>query len=91
MSFTVKWDEHQDDTLVQKTLRRKIEQIEAFSRANNTGYRYRYSNYCAEWQKSFEGYSEENLRFLQEVSRNFDYEELFQTGCTGSFKLTVGS
>ena len=91
VSFTVNWDERQDDTLVKTALRRTIEQIEASSTANKTDHRYRYLNYCAEWQKPFEGYGEENLRFLQGISRKYDPQGLFQRGCVGGFKLDVES
>ncbi|MCJ1456812.1 hypothetical protein MMC28_007177 [Mycoblastus sanguinarius] len=89
VSFTINWDEYGDDGLVKTTLRRTVEQIEATAAANKTGHRYRYLNYCAEWQRPFEGYGEENWRFLQGVSRKFDPEGFFQRGCVGGFKLDV--
>ena len=89
VSFTVNWDEHRDDELVQTTIRHAIEQIDAAATANKTAHRYRYLNYCAEWQRPFEGYGEENWRFLQGVSRRYDPEGLFQRGCVGGFKLDV--
>ena len=89
VSFTVNWDERRDDELVQTTIRHAIEQIDAAAAANKTGHRYRYLNYCAEWQKPFEGYGEGNWRFLQRVSRRYDPEGLFQRGCVGGFKLDV--
>ena len=87
VSFTVNWDKRQHDGLVKSTTRRAIEQIEAAAAVRNTGHRYRYLNYCADWQKPFESYGEENLRFLQGVSRKYDTEGLFQRGCEGGFKL----
>ena len=90
VSFTVNWAERQNDEFVKATTRRAVEQIEAFAAAHNTGHRYRYLNYCAEWQRPFEGYGEENWRFLQQVSRKYDPEGLFQRGCVGGFKLDVG-
>ena len=89
VSFTVNWDERRDDELVQTTTRRAVEQIDAAAAANKTAHRYRYLNYCAEWQRPFEGYGEENWRFLQGVSRRYDPEGLFQRGCVGGFKLDV--
>lgn len=67
------------------------EQIDAIAAAKGTGHRYRYLNYCAEWQRPFEGYGGENWRFLREVSRNYDPKGLFQRGCVGGFKLGVGN
>ena len=89
VSFTVNWDERRDDEIIKTTTRRAVEQIDAVAAANKTGHRYRYLNYCAEWQRPFEGYGEENWRFLQGVSRKYDPEGLFQRGCVGGFKLDV--
>ncbi|KAL9609611.1 MAG: hypothetical protein Q9167_005635 [Letrouitia subvulpina] len=87
VSFTINWDQSRDDELVNKAARRAIEQIEMAAAANKTGHRYRYLNYCASWQKPFKGYGEENWRFLQQVSRRYDPDGLFQKGCVGGFKL----
>jgi len=89
VSFTVNWAERRDDEFVKTTTRRAVEQIDAVAAANNTGHRYRYLNYCAEWQSPFEGYGVENWRFLQGVSRRYDPEGLFQKGCVGGFKLDI--
>ncbi|KAF2495883.1 FAD binding domain protein [Lophium mytilinum] len=89
VSFTVNWDESPDDELVKTTTRRTIEQIEAVAAANGTGHPFRYLNYCAEWQKPFEGYGKENWEFLRQVSREYDPEGLFQRGCVGGFKLDL--
>ncbi|MCJ1417466.1 hypothetical protein MMC32_003810 [Xylographa parallela] len=90
VSFTVNWAEPRDDEFVKTTTRDTIEQIDAFAAAHKTGHRYRYLNYCAEWQRPFEGYGLENWQFLQSVSRKYDPEGLFQKGCVGGFKLDVG-
>ena len=89
VSFTVNWDKRQDDDRVKMTTRRTVEQMEAVAAVYKTGHRYRYLNYCAEWQGPFESYGVENLQFLQEVSRRYDPEGLFQNGCVGGFKLGV--
>jgi hypothetical protein len=89
VSFTVNWAERRDDEFVKTTTRYAVEQIDAVAAANKTGHRYRYLNYCAEWQRPFAGYGEENWRFLQGVSRRYDPEGLFQRGCVGGFKLDV--
>lgn len=89
VSFTVNWDERRDDEFVKTTTRHVIEHIDAVAAANGTDHRYRYLNYCADWQKPFEGYGEENWRFLQGVSRRYDPQGMFQRGCVGGFKLGV--
>ena len=87
VSFTVNWALGKDDDLVERVTREAIEQIDAYAEQKGTGHRYRYLNYCAGWQKPFEGYGEENLEFLKGVSKDVDPEGLFQKGCTGGFKL----
>jgi FAD/FMN-containing dehydrogenase len=87
VSFTVNWDEEADDEFVKGMARRTLEKIEAFAVSNSTSHRYRYLNYCNEWQNPFEGYGEENWRFLKQTSKKYDPEGLFQKGCVGGFKL----
>ena len=89
VSFTVNWAERRDDEFVKTATRRAIEQIDAVAVANRTNHRFRYLNYCAEWQRPFESYGGDNWRFLQGVSRRYDPERLFQRGCIGGFKLNV--
>ena len=89
VSFTVNWDEKKNDEFINITTRRAVEQMEAVASANKTDHRYRYLNYCAEWQKPFAGYGAENQRFLREVSRRYDPQGLFQRGCVGGFKLDL--
>ncbi|EON70095.1 hypothetical protein W97_09361 [Coniosporium apollinis CBS 100218] len=89
VSFTINWAERRDDEFIKTTTRRAVERIDAVAAANQTGHRFRYLNYCAEWQRPFEGYGEESWRFLQGVSRRYDPEGLFQRGCVGGFKLDV--
>lgn len=89
VSFPVNWDEEKDDKLVHSMTRRAIEKIEAISTANGTAHRYRFTNYCNDWQKPLQGYGEENFRFMQRVSREYDPDGLFQKGCIGGFKLDM--
>ena len=89
VSFTINWAERRDDEFVKTATRRTTEQIDAVAAANKTSHRYRYLNYCAEWQRPFEGYGRDNWWFLQEVSRRYDLEELFQRDCVGGVKLNV--
>ncbi|KAL6158747.1 hypothetical protein ACJQWK_03329 [Exserohilum turcicum] len=91
VSFTVHWALEKDDQLVLDITRDAIEQIDAYALEKGTQHRYRYLNYCAKWQKPFEGYGEGNLEFLREVSADVDPEGLFQRGCTGGFKLGISS
>lgn len=90
VSLSVHWVDAKDDELARATTRSTMEKFEALIDANKTGHRYRYLNYSAAWQDPFKGYGEANLKFLQDVSRKYDPEGLFQKGCVGGFKLNVG-
>lgn len=87
VSFTINWANSRDDKFVRSTARRAIEQIDAAAVAKETSHPYRYLNYCTDWQRPFEGYSQENHHFLKGVSRKYDPDDLFQRGCVGGFKL----
>ncbi|KAF7181108.1 hypothetical protein CNMCM7691_000237 [Aspergillus felis] len=87
LSFSVYWQRAGDDKRVYASIRETIEKIDAVATANGTDHPFRYLNYCSQWQRPLEGYGEENLRFLTEVSRKYDPDGLFQRGCTGGFKL----
>ncbi|CAN9196388.1 unnamed protein product [Alternaria alternata] len=87
VQFTVNWALEEHDDVVRSITREAVEQIDAFALEHRTGHRYRYLNYCAAWQNPFEGYGEENLKFLRSVSKEVDPEGLFQRGCGGGFKL----
>lgn len=90
VNFTVNWDTAENDSFVKGTLRKTVEQIRAYAVEYGTHHPYMYINYCAQWQKPFEGYGEENLAFLKSVSKEYDPEGMFQKGCVGGFKLGRG-
>ena len=48
---------------------------------------YIYLNYAANWEDPIAGYGEVVKSRLQEVSRKFDPEGVFQRMCPGGFKL----
>jgi len=90
VSLTANWALSADDEFVGTISRHLIEQIDAFAATNHTGHPFRYLNYCADWQRPFEGYGMENWNFLRDVSRKYDPEGFFQRGCISGFKLGVG-
>lgn len=87
ISFAVNWKKVEDDDAVKNAVRQCIERIEEYGAAHGTGHRYRFSNYSTEWQSPLQGYGPDNMRLMQDVSRRYDPEGLFQTGCLGGFKL----
>ncbi|KAJ5573885.1 uncharacterized protein N7459_008312 [Penicillium hispanicum] len=87
ISFSAHWRRVEDDKKVHASMREIVEQIEAVATKNGTSHPYRYLNYCSKWQRPLEGYGEQNLHFLKEVSKSYDPDGLFQRGCEGGFKL----
>jgi hypothetical protein len=87
VQFTVNWAMEEHDDVVRAITREAIEQIDAFAFEHGTGHRFRYLNYCAAWQRPFEGYGEESMKSLRGVSKAVDPQGFFQRGCGGGFKL----
>lgn len=87
MMFSTNWAKSEDDELVRSETRRAIEKIESMAKSKGTEHPYRYLNYCADWQKPFQGYGAENVKFLQETSKKYDADGLFQKACAGGFEL----
>lgn len=84
---SVTWTKASDDDLVRSTVRRTLDRIEAAAAARDAGHPYRFMNYAMEWQRPYEGCGEENLMLMQEASRKYDPDGLFQSGSAGGFKL----
>ncbi|KAL8906216.1 MAG: hypothetical protein Q9171_006359 [Xanthocarpia ochracea] len=87
--FTVVWKDTTDDELVDQTTRGIIRQIDQYAASRGTADTYRYLNDCASWQRPYDGYGAENKRFLQDMSRAYDPNGLFQRACVGGFKLDM--
>ncbi|KAL8886938.1 MAG: hypothetical protein Q9192_006403 [Flavoplaca navasiana] len=87
--FTVVWKDTADDELVDRTTRGIIGDIDHYASSKGTADPYRYLNDCDSWQSPFDGYGADNKRFLQEISRQYDPDGLFQRACVGGFKLDM--
>ena len=87
VSYTVSWYKSSDDSIMHEMVCKGIEIIEQFAQERGTGYPYRFHNYCGEWQDPFEGYGKPGKKYLQDMSRKYDPDGLFQNGCVGGFKL----
>lgn len=85
--FTAVWERQTDDKLVNDTGRHATREIDEYARSRGTDDPFRYLNWCDGDTRPFEGYGDENLKFLQDVSREVDPSGLFQKGCVGGFKL----
>ncbi|KAL8661212.1 MAG: hypothetical protein Q9202_005814 [Teloschistes flavicans] len=89
--FTAVWKNKGDDTIVEQTTRSIINGIDQYAESRGTADPYRYLNDCAIWQEPFDGYGAENKRFLQQTSRTYDPDGLFQKAFVGGFKLDMAN
>ncbi|ESZ92551.1 hypothetical protein SBOR_7077 [Sclerotinia borealis F-4128] len=83
------WQNKSDDETIFKTMRGALENIKAAAVAKNSSVDYVFMNYAASFQDPISSYGVENKRKLQNVSKKYDPEGLFQKGVPGGFKLFV--
>ncbi|KAI0000601.1 hypothetical protein F4779DRAFT_622508 [Xylariaceae sp. FL0662B] len=66
-----------------------LNKTEADSAVRGLAVAYKYMNYAFSFQDPISSYGPENKRLLQEVSKKYDPEGIFQKGFPGGFKLFV--
>lgn len=81
------WKHKKDDDAIMSVLQRTLGDIEKDAEARSQRVPYVYLNYASKFQDPFTSYGEANKKFLQEVSRKYDSEGLFQKNVPGGFKL----
>lgn len=81
------WKHAKDDEQILDVLRRALKTIEKDAEARGQRVPYTYLNYASKFQDPFASYGEANKRLLQEVSRKYDSDGLFQRNVPGGFKL----
>lgn len=81
------WKNLKDDQAVVAESENFFNHVNDRASAMGTANRYRYMNYAWQTQDVFTGYGPESHSMLQEVSRRYDPQGLFQKACTGGFKL----
>ncbi|KAK8051842.1 hypothetical protein PG993_003227 [Apiospora rasikravindrae] len=81
------WNKQSDDEVVLSTARGVIEAIDKDATAKGTLVPYKYLNYAFDFQDPIGSYGPENRKKLQEASRKYDPDGLFQKGVPGGFKL----
>ena len=87
MLINATWKRASDDALVYAAVDELFGKIEAKAKELGVFNRWKYMNYAAGHQDVIAGYGEETKRMLQDVSRKYDPEGLFQKGCVGGFKV----
>ncbi|KAI1346844.1 FAD-binding domain-containing protein [Xylaria sp. FL0043] len=81
------WKNKEDDAKILSVLRIALETIEQDAEKRGQRVPYIYLNYSSSFQDPFKSYGESNKTFMQEVSRKYDPEGLFQDLVPGGFKL----
>lgn len=81
------WTSRDDDDTVSTTTKAILEAIQGMASERKTALEFVYINYAATFQDPIASYGKENKRRLQEVSRKYDPQGLFQKAVPGGFKL----
>lgn len=81
------WKDKADDEKIVGTFRKVIETIDRDAASRGPAVPFKYMNYAWGFQDPIGSYGEENKAFLQEVSKKYDPDGVFQKGVPGGFKL----
>jgi hypothetical protein len=81
------WDNCEDDERIATTMRGVLEKIKKDARESGTLVPYTFMNYASQWQDPIDSYGAENKAKLQEISKKYDSEGLFQSSVPGGFKI----
>ncbi|KAI1758840.1 hypothetical protein GGR53DRAFT_198751, partial [Hypoxylon sp. FL1150] len=81
------WADRKDYERVIGFMQRALKSIEQNANARGQLVPYIYWNYAFSHQDALQSYGEKNVRKLQEASRKYDPNGLFQIACPGGFKL----
>jgi hypothetical protein len=81
------WENREDDETIATTMREVLEKIKKDAEVRETLVPYTFMNYASQWQDPIGSYGAENKAKLQEVSKKYDPEGLFQSSVPGGFKL----
>ncbi|KAI1747786.1 FAD-binding domain-containing protein [Xylaria castorea] len=81
------WSEKRDDDRVIGFMKKALKRIQQNADTKGQLIPYIYWNYAFSDQDSLWSYGEENVRKLQDASKKYDPNGLFQTACSGGFKL----
>ena len=83
MHVNVVWSHARDDHIVNKAAVKLLERGEACARQRGVYTPYKYANYCSGMQNPYSGYGPERYKFLQDVSRKYDPDGMFQKAVPG--------
>ncbi|KAG6358351.1 hypothetical protein INS49_014235 [Diaporthe citri] len=81
------WKDKGDDEKIVGTFRKVVESIDQDARSRGTAVPFKYMNYAWDFQDPISSSGEKNKALLQEVSRKYDPDLVFQKCVPGGFKL----
>ncbi|KAI1352836.1 FAD-binding domain-containing protein [Xylaria sp. FL0043] len=81
------WVDKGDDKTMLGAARSLLEAIDEDAAARDQAVPFKYLNYALDFQDPSGSYGAENKRLLQEVSKRYDPDGVFQQGVPGGFKL----
>jgi hypothetical protein len=86
--FLTFWERKEDDQKIMENLRKALDQIDHDAKGKGTLVPFKYLNYAAPFQDPIASYGSENVKKLQDASKKFDPDGLFQKGVPGGWKLS---
>lgn len=81
------WKNENEDQAVLDFMKGALDMITEDAKSRGTLLPFVYMNYASANQDPIDSYGAESKRKLQEVSKKYDPEGIFQKGCPGGFKL----
>ncbi|KAI1259890.1 hypothetical protein F5Y18DRAFT_432862 [Xylariaceae sp. FL1019] len=81
------WADEKDDKLIYDMMKSTVERVRSMTVEHQTALDFIYLNYAADFQDPIGSHGAENKEKLQDVSRRYDPEGLFQKRVPGGFKL----
>lgn len=85
--LTLFWRDAADDARIDDATKNMFQRIDDMASEMGLGTGWKYLNYAARWQNPIDGYGAENKKKLQDVSRKYDPQGVFQRHVPGGFKL----
>lgn len=87
VAFLMYWNNKNDDEKILGTFRGVLDKMTEDAKSRGTFVDFTYMNYSYTFQDPISSYGAENKQRLQEVSKKYDPEGIFQKGVPGGWKL----
>ena len=87
VGVAVGWTNESDDALVTQVAQQIVAEIDEQAKDLGEYFDFVYLNYAMDWQNVIGSYGAENVAKLQNVSKTYDPNGLFQNNVPGGYKL----